>query len=248
MNSQILQKALPDDLCTLRPLPGVLPVTGPWLHVDDAYAGQMAARRGLLTTNRDQVLATIPGSEAASAELLSVVSNLLPGLGYARAGQGWLCPDGVVIPDGDDPMAMLGQVCQSDFCILEKPPGASEHLLTAAVLCFPASWLLSEKIGRPLMAIHAPVDEYDAALAKRVQRLFDGVQVGRPLWRFNRLWYEDAELFQPRSENARRDKGPKHENFLRSERQVILRLPETRAVVFAIHTYVVARKDAPDLH
>jgi len=33
--------------------------------------------------------------------------------------------------------------------------------------------------------------------------------------------------------------------FLRSERQCILRLPETEAVVFTIHTTVVRRDDTP---
>jgi hypothetical protein len=50
-----------------------------------------------------------------------------------------------------------------------------EHVLTAAVLCFPASWHLADKIGRPLTTIHVPVKVYDETLARRVQRLFDGV-------------------------------------------------------------------------
>jgi hypothetical protein len=33
--------------------------------------------------------------------------------------------------------------------------------------------------------------------------------------------------------------------YLRSERQCLLRLPETRAVVFTIHTYVLLRSDLP---
>jgi len=77
-----------------------------------------------------------------------------------------------------------------------------------------------------------------------VQRLFNGVQPGRPLWRFNALWYDDPTLHQPRSIHARRD-HPKDGkgDFLRSERQCILRLPQTNAVVFSIHTHVLARAD-----
>ena len=116
-----------------------------------------------------------------------------------------------------------------------------EHVLTGAVLCFPASWKLSEKVGRPLTAIHDPVDEYDAGLAARVQRLFDGVQEGRPLWRMNQLWYADPELHQPRSVTAPRaiEDGPEGAAYYRSERQCILRLPQTQAVVFSIHTMVL---------
>lgn len=226
----------------LRPLPGVAPVHGAWLRCDEAYAGQMARRRALLRDQEADVLQVLPESQDAADEFLRLVEGQLPGLGYTRVQGAWLCPDGVRVEDGPG-LATIGRLCQADFCLMQKPEGAAEHVLTAGVLCFPASWSLQEKIGRPLTGIHAPVAEYDAGLARRVQRLFDGVQVGRPLWRFNRLWYTDAELFQPRTEAARRDKKKRNPPFLRCERQVVLRLPETRAVVFVIHTYVIARRN-----
>ena len=107
-------------------------------------------------------------------------------------------PDGVTVAiDRADPLGTLGHLVQEDLCLMEKRNEA--HVLTAAVLCFPASWRLAEKIGRPLEAIHAPVPEYDPKLARRVQRLFDGVQPGRPLWRVNALRYADPALHQPRA-------------------------------------------------
>lgn len=127
---------------------------------------------------------------------------------------------------------------QEDLCILEKPAGAAEHVLTGAVLCFPSAWTLAQKIGRPLMRIHAPVEEYDEGIGRRVQRLFDGVQVGRPLWRFNWLPTDDTALFRPKLEYADKIRAAGMA-YLRSERQTILRLPRTRAVVFGIHTYMV---------
>jgi hypothetical protein len=128
---------------------------------------------------------------------------------------------------------------QEDICILQKR--GEEHVLTGAILCFPASWRLSEKFMRPLIDIHLPVDRYDENVARRVQRLFDGIQPGRPLWRYNALWYEDAELYQPRSaQEPRHIKDPGTAPYLRSERQTLLRLPQTQAVIFSIHTYVLA--------
>lgn len=134
---------------------------------------------------------------------------------------------------------------QEDLCILHK--SGDEHVLTGAVLCFPASWMLAEKFMAPLIGIHAPVQGYDAGIAARVQRMFDGVQAGRPLWRFNALWYDDPALHQPRSAHARREETEAETgSFLRSERQCILRLPQSRAVVFSIHTFVLPRAAAPD--
>ena len=242
----VLHPHLPEDMHRIRPLPGVTPVTGTWLRCDEAYAGQMALRRDLLAKRPSDVLQTLPGSEAAAEELWRTVCADLPTLGFTRAGDGWRCPDGVWVADGP-PLETLGRLCQADFCLMEQAPGQAEHVLTAALLCFPASWSLHEKIGWPLTGIHEPVEEYDDTLARRVQRLFDGVQPARPIWRFNRLWYHDPALYQPRTEAARRDKKRPDPPYLRCERQVILRLPQTRAVVFAIHTYVIARQNLPNL-
>jgi hypothetical protein len=152
-------------------------------------------------------------------------------------------PDGLqAAVDWTDPLGTLGRITQQDFCILQKQ--GAEHVLTGAVLCFPASWTLDEKIGRPLLDIHTPVVEYTAGLASRVQRLFDGVQAGRPLWRFNALWYRDPALYQPRRAHAPRAPELAEEaGYLRSELQSILRLPKTRAAVFSIHTRVLRRAD-----
>jgi hypothetical protein len=236
--TEILHARLPDDMLDLRALPGVQPVTGPWIRVDEAYAGQMALRRALLDAQREAVYRAGPEAEAACAEALAQALDVLPDLGFVRRGDAMLCPDGVEVALDGSPLVVLGRLIQSDICILQKQGG--EHVLTAACLCFPASWHLEDKFGRPMTRIHAPVDSYDDRMAHRVQRLFDGVQAGRPLWRFNRLTYADAELHQPRREHARRQMpAPGAPAFIRSERQTILRLPVSRAVVFAIHTYIV---------
>lgn len=241
--SAILQTRIPYDV-TVRPrLPGIKPLAvEDWLIRDEAFAGQMAYRDRLLDGRRDAVLAMEAGARPAAEELLQMVLELA----YPGAGSMVERPDGVrVAIDRADPMGTLGRLVQEDLCLLEKR--GEEHVLTAAVLCFPASWMLSEKFLRPLTAIHVPVKEYDAGIAARVQRLFDGVQPGRPLWRFNALWYADADLHQPRSALDRRpERGGQTARYLRSERQTVLRLPETRAVVFSIHTYVVDRADAPE--
>lgn len=196
-----------------------------WLHQDDAFADQMRRREELLTTHGAEVLALDPGALPAAQELLDMVlQQVYPD--QSGADQVIRPDTGVVAIDRDRPLETLGRLVQEDFCILQKHGDA--HVMTGAVLCFPASWRLSEKFMRPLIAIHDPVASYDTDIAKRVQRLFDGIKPGRPLWRFNALWYRDAELYQPRSLGDPRsavDQG--RAPFLRSERQTLLRLPET---------------------
>ena len=236
----ILHPDLPQEMRGPHSLPGVAPCDPQdWLRVDAAYADQMAYRTELIRDRRQAVLARQQGSEAACREVLEEALAVLPGLGFTVGANRVDCPDGrSVALDWSDPLSCLGHLVQEDICILQKPEGAQEHLLTAAVLCFPANWRLAEKIGRPLTAIHIPVAEYDADLARRVQRLFDGVREGRPLWRYNRLRYVDADLHQP---VRRRTDGDM--KYVRSERQCILRLPRTQAVVFSIHTYVIHTPD-----
>jgi hypothetical protein len=214
-----------------------------WLHQDDAFAAQMAHRAALLKNQRDDVLALSPEAEPAAQELLQLVLRKT----YPEATDCALRQDGVRVSiDLANPLDTLCNLVQEDFCILQKH--GVEHVLTGAILCFPASWRLREKFMRPLVGIHVPVDSYDDNIARRVQRLFDGIQPDRPLWRFNALWYDDPELHQPRSaSNPReiRDRG--RAPYLRSERQTLLRLPETRAVVFSIHTYVLPANQVPKM-
>ncbi|SEQ65235.1 Protein of unknown function [Thalassovita taeanensis] len=245
--SEILQNTIPYDVHSPRPLPGIAPLPPKdWLLIDEAYGPQMAERTRLLRDHRAAVLRLDETARPAAEELLEVVLEQLRQRAdfSVQAGQ-VVRPDGQLVQiDRADPLATLGQLVQDDLCLLEKR--GEEHVLTGAVLCFPASWTLAEKFMRPLIGIHVPVDVYDAELAKRVQRLFDGVQPGRPLWRFNALWYADACLHQPRPEA-----GPRRQDttktYLRSERQALMRLPLSRAVVFSIHTFVLSAQDAARL-
>ena len=247
--TQILQTKLPYDLSAQRPLPGIQPLDmAEWLHVDEAYLGQMAYRGQLIAEKRDKVIGLLPEAEEPAAELLDLVlSQLASRPDFTVSAETVLRPDGQRVQiNRNDPMATLGHLVQEDLCILQKQGDAQdgeqggEHVLTGAVLCFPSSWTLAQKLGKPLIAIHVPVDEYDANLAKRVQRLFDGVRLGRPLWRFNILWYGVSELHYPRPEFDHREWVSKAEaSFLRSEKQCILRLPQTGAAVFSIHTFML---------
>ncbi len=202
------------------------------MRVDGAYAAQLQHRADLLAAIPDKVLFE-DGIDDANLEVLEEALKIIPALGFSVTDDRVTCPDGRSVQiDRHAPLRTLGHLVQEDICVLQKQ--GTEHVMTAAVLCFPANWRLAEKINRPLTGIHEPVDEYDENIARRVQRLFDGVQVGRPMWRFNKLPYADPDLHQP----YKRDVGD-HMPYTRSERQCILRLPRTGAVIFTIHTFIV---------
>ena len=238
----VLQSSLPfapwADARTRR-LPGTLPLDmSDWLRVDDAYAGQMALRDALIEREADRVIGQLKIAAQAVEELYDFTLSHLPG-GFAR-GQGHITrPDGVrVALDPARPLHTLGRLVQEDLCLMQDD-GAGEHMLSAAVLCFPAGWTLAEKLGRPLMRMHKPVEKYTDDLGKRVQRLMEGVRVESPLWRAN-AHHSRAPLFNPLREDAPKDTAEQGEMpFIRSERQCLIRLPVSRAVLFSIHTYLV---------
>lgn len=231
----------------LHRLPGILPVEAPedWLRVDEAYGGQMARRDALIAEKPAAVHALLPEGEAAAGELYARVLGILAGRsGYEIGAQAARRPDGMVVPlDAAAPLLTLGRLVQEDLCLLAET--AEGPVLTGAVLCFPASWTLAQKIGRSMGPIHGPVAAYTEDLARRIDRLFTALRPAQPLWRMNALVYDDPELHQPRLEGARRP-PPVQRLYMRCERQCLLRLPQTRAVVFSIHTYIVPMAKLPE--
>lgn len=241
-----LQSRLPfapwADIRTRR-LPGTLPLDmADWLRVDEAYAGQMALRDRLIAERGPEVIGQIPLARQAIEELYDFTLARLPD-GFSRTAVGITRPDGVPVAlDPANPLPTLGRLVQEDLCLMQDD-GHGAHLLSAAVLCFPAGWTLAEKLGRPLMRMHKPVEKYTEDVGRRVQRLMDAVRPEAPLWRAN-AHYSRAPLFNPLSETAPKDTSEQGDMpFVRSERQCLIRLPISRAVLFSIHTYVVRRED-----
>lgn len=243
MTDPILQSRLPIlpwMVPALWRLPGIQPLDpAEWLEVDDAFAAQMAEKARLITTKAGAVHALTEAARPAAQELLRLVLDHLRQNPLYQVGDDRVVrPDGVSVAlEGDSPLLTLGHLVQEDLCLLQRH--GAEHVLTGALLCFPASWTLSEKIGRPLTAIHTPVQPYDAQMAQRVQRMFDRIRPDTPLWRMNALLYADPALHQPKSELDQRRPRRGERPYLRSEKQCLLRLPESDAVVFSIHTYLV---------
>lgn len=244
--NEVLQPSLPfapwADARTRR-LPGIVPLDmADWLRVDEVYAGQMALRDRLLATREAEVVGQMNIATQAIEEMYEYVLARLPA-GFERLGDAVVRPDGVAVAlDAGRPLQSLGRLVQEDLCLMQ-PDGAGQHMLTAAVLCFPAGWTLAEKLGRPLMRMHQPVPGYTEDMARRVQRLMDAVRVEAPLWRAN-AHHSRAPLFNPLSEEAPKDTVAQGDMpYIRSERQCLIRLPVSRAVLFSIHTYLVRLED-----
>lgn len=224
--------AHPPGLCPLDP--------AEWTPVDPDFAAQMAYRAELLARDRELVLAEMPDAAPAVAELYQRMLGYLAGrAGYRVAGHRVTRPDGrTVTPDPASPLTSLNALVADDICVLAPDATSGEYRLIAGLLCFPSRWLLSEKMGRPLTRIHDPVPDYDEVLARRVNRVFEVLRPERPLVRVNWLVHATAELHLPLglSDKLVQSADPARGIYLRTERQTLMRLPETGAVVFGIKT------------
>ena len=212
-------------------LPGVGPVAKEnWLVQSDTYDAQTTYRRKLMSEKRGAVFQTTPEAEAACIELRDII-----------------CAEGgFPKSDAAAPLLDAASHVQEDLCILQKQDAG--HILSAAVMCFPSSWDVHEKIGRSIDSIHTPVPEF-ANVASIVERMLSAIRIEQPLGRANFLIYTDPELHQPRGEEISKPIDPTAPRYIRVERQTFRRLPETLAVVFAIHTYVVAETSlSPEEH
>ena len=219
LNSHLPVKAWLDPQ-TAR-LPGVKPVSvEDWVYKSDQYDAQMAYRHDLLSFQKDAVFRAAEDSLEACLELRDIICG----------------EKGVKPLIGDHPLINAASHVQEDLCVLQKQ--GDYHLLTAAVMCFPSSWDFREKLGRSIDSIHGPVPEF-SKVSNTVERMLSAIRVDQPLGRANFLIYTDPELHQPRSEGIAKPIDPKAPRYVRVERQTFRRLPETLAVIFTIHTFVV---------
>lgn len=180
----------------------------PWLVVDEKASDELALRRKLLDHRREAVFAPAPID--VGLEVRGLVDDAL---GRAR-------------PSGDrDPLASAGLAVQEDLCLLRRRDDTWH--LDAAFVCFPSRWRLADKLGRPLVDVHAPTEGYAEHLAPRVDRLLDRL-TERPVLRRNWFVHPDDALHQPVAPPADPVIPVSDAStglHLRSERQTLRRLP-----------------------
>lgn len=133
-----------------------------------------------------------------------------------------------------------------DLCLIEEAHDG-DWIVTAGVVCAPTFWRIPEKIGLDLGAVHGEVPGGDPGLAKRISRVFRGLQPGQILERFNWTIQVDNDHHTPdRPSPAGKDY---HSLHLRVERQTVRKLPRSRAILFTIRNCldplmpILARQD-----
>jgi hypothetical protein len=148
---------------------------------------------------------------------------------------------------GRHPLDRAARLIPEDLLLLAPfPESAADDAtavkwhLVAASLCFPAHWVLAEKMGKPLAAIHDPVPHYDERLAGPVDRFFNNMKIGPISARMNWSLQIGTDLFTPHRAQRQAAAGDldNHQLCLRLENQTLRKLPQTGFVLFTVRTHI----------
>ena len=130
--------------------------------------------------------------------------------------------------------AHLGEVWEPDFLLLN--PNDDDFVLLGGCVCFPSSWRLNEKLGRPLHFIHGTVPELNPQLGRSIKSVLRGLKPGFAWLRHNWGITGSVELNQhPSRALPRLDASVALDDvWLRVEHQALVALPNSGGVLFGI--------------
>ena len=186
-----------------------------------SHARMVAERRRWLRSEPEIYAALLPLGEPLLAEVAQL----------ARSWNGF-----VQSPGGFwSTLLALGEFWETDYLLL-KAEVAGEILLNGGCLCFPSSWRLSDKIGKPIEFIHGPVPGLNSSIGGAVHRFLAGLKPGAASLRHNWGLARSPELnHHPDRHPARLDAGVgMDEVWLRVEHQALVALPESGGILFGI--------------
>ena len=210
-----------------------------WLDGPDAFGDQamrerqLAEKKHLLSEHTAEVFECLHSGEAAACEASqTIAANLHHYHNFTLGTEQAAC------------LRQVSAVIPEDVLVLSRPDNIRpdpDWILTAASLCFPSHWRLSEKMGKSITAIHTPVPGFTDTLARPVNRFFTTMQPGQLSQRLNWSVQTDDRLFAPARPSLVHTGADSAEDWgemihIRIERQCFYKLPESGAVIFTIRT------------
>jgi hypothetical protein len=224
-----------------------------WIEIDEDYEAQLREKRRLYAAHEPLVFVAEPGTQEAQAEVLALLGAHL-GAHFPERFRA----DGLPAAEPPDPavgdlramppLKAASLLVQEDLILMRR--GADGWRLAAGSLCFPSSWVLTEKFGKPLDTIHGPVPGFGPGTrpAALIERMFDNLQ-GPPVERYNWSIQAGDALYHPLSRVERDDRAVHRPTrfpggdvaahaFIRVERQTLRKLPACGDILFTIRIHL----------
>jgi hypothetical protein len=217
-----------------------------WIEVDESLVEELTLKEAILADEREEAFDALQGSEEGQKEVLDLLCAHLishfPHL-YRREGQAIriLPADRRVALAGEPALLTASRLVQEDLLLMQRAPAGWR--LVAGSLCFPSTWLLTEKLGLEMDAIHGSVPGFPGKMALVVARIFDNLKAEGPVERVNWSIYGDARLRHARSKQDPLERFPPERSVderahIRVERQTLRRLPRSGLILFTVRVYV----------
>ncbi|TGQ82276.1 DUF3445 domain-containing protein [Mesorhizobium sp. M8A.F.Ca.ET.207.01.1.1] len=227
-----------------------------WIEVDGHLLPYLAEKRRLYAEIPERVFVEEDGTRAAQQEVLELLGAYLPERfpDIHRRGDAGVAVEGVTSHPAISsslagaPLVAASLLVQEDLILMRRDD--SGWRLAAGSLCFPSSWALTEKFGKPLQQIHEPVPGFGPGTrpADLINRMFDGLQ-GQAVERYNWSIQSGDALYHPLSNLERIDRATnrptrfpdgnvKAHAFIRVERQTLRKLPASRDILFTIRIHL----------
>jgi hypothetical protein len=205
-----------------------------WLEGGDDLNSQIEERIELALNAKEVVYQELPGYHSAVQELLSrIVENL-----KEFHMDSYLVSEGLITHNatnksvsitGSDCLLQIASVIGEDLVVLARDE--YEWKIVAGAVIFPSRWKLTEKLGKGMDAVHAPVPGYESALAPYMTATFDKISVDRQVWRKNWSLHSTQDLHQPTS--IHQPANPS-DYWWRTERQTLTRSHGGQYLFFTI--------------
>lgn len=219
-----------------------------WIEVDEHRDAYLAEKRRLHAEIPGKVFVAEEGTKAAQQEVLDLVRGHLADRFPGIATELSPAMDGA-LELASHPLHAASLLVQEDLVLMRR--GEDGWRLAAASLCFPSSWSLAEKFGKPLQDIHTPVPGFGRGTrnAEIITRIFDKLQVEQPVERMNWSLQSGAALYMPLSNAGRIERAEQKPSrfpeadvaekaFIRVERQTLRKLPRSGDILFTIRIYL----------
>jgi hypothetical protein len=191
-----------------------------------------AAHEMLLRERAHWLQADAPRYAALRDEGIPALNETL-----ALARQWGTLPDAVPGADAGDFQRLLdlGKQWEADFVLL-RPDAQKRFCLVGGCVCFPSAWRLTDKVGLPLEAIHAPVPNLNPTLGTFIHQFLSRLRPGLAALRSNWGLSRSPVLNQHLDQDIPRLVPPLTlaDVWLRSENQALVALPQSGAILFGI--------------
>ncbi|HAQ34402.1 MAG: hypothetical protein CMF74_00535 [Maricaulis sp.] len=195
---------------------------GLWLS-PDPEAGWLPEKNRRLDADPDKYYRGRPDAAAAEAEALMRVCEAT----------------GQQAPRRDEPdLIRAGRLVSDDLVVMQQLEAG--WTATALLLAQPTFFSLEDSFDRELFALHTPVPGGVPGLATKIAKVFDRMPAGGVFERFNwtvqigheRWWPHGSAMREQLDTQSPEDAA--RQLYLRVERQTLVRLEETGAVLFCI--------------